>query len=62
LTVKADARKSGQQVNIGVAVAGQAGEEYPSGVTINGRRQAAPKVRIEDDKGKTLASGQFEYG
>lgn len=60
--VKANVNSRGGRVSIGYELVGQAGEQYRGSVTKNGRRQAAPKVKIVDEEGKILASGKFEYG
>ena len=60
--VKANVSPSSSRVSIGFEFLGQAGEQYASSATKNGRRQSAPKVKIVDEEGKTLASGKFEYG
>ena len=60
--VKANVNTGSSRVSIGFEFQGQAGEQYRSSATKNGRRQSAPKVKIVDEEGKTLASGKFEYG
>lgn len=44
------------------ALRGRAGEEYEAGARRNGRSQPAPSFVIQDETGKELASGKFEYG
>lgn len=60
--VKANVNPSSSRVSIGFEFQGQAGEQYTSSATKNGRRQPAPKVKIVDEEGNTLTSGKFEYG
>lgn len=63
LTAKAEVRRTGAGVvYISATLVGQAGEKYAPGATRKGRRQPAPKFKILSEKGKKLASGQFEYG
>jgi hypothetical protein len=49
-------------VNVDFAILGQGGEQYSKIVTKNGQRASAPRVKILDEQGKILASGQFAYG
>ena len=61
--IKPDVHQGGSQVSIGLSIIGQAGEHYGAGAIMkNGRMLAAPKVKIVDKAGNTLASGNFEYG
>jgi hypothetical protein len=49
-------------VDVDFAIIGQGGEQYSKVITKNGQRASAPRVKILDEQGKTLASGQFTYG
>ncbi len=51
-----------RSVNVDFAILGQSGERYSKVITRNGKTVPPPKVRILDEQGKTLASGQFAYG
>jgi hypothetical protein len=62
LTFKADARRSGQTVSLGITAFGQAGERYPVSANLNGKRQDAPAVQVTAEDGTRLASGRFKYG
>ena len=53
---------SNGQVNVDFAILGQGGERYDKVITKNGQRVGAPRVKILDEQGKVLASGQFAYG
>jgi len=55
-------KNSPQQVSIGLSIIGKAGEQYRNVVTKNEQRIPAPKVKIVDEAGTVLASGNFEYG
>ncbi len=61
LTLRADVDRRGRNVSIGFTIVGRLGEVYGS-VVKNGKRTAAPTVKIVDSGGITLASGKFEYG
>lgn len=58
-----DAGNQGRKtVSIGLALVGRSGEAYAPGA-MKGKTQApAPKFEIQDEAGKVLQSGQFEYG
>jgi hypothetical protein len=43
-------------------ILGRAGERYDNVIRRNGSRIPPPKVRILDENGNVLASGQFAYG
>ncbi len=49
-------------VSVDFSIIGQAGEHYGAGIAKNGRRLAAPGLKIVDEAGEILASGKFEYG
>jgi hypothetical protein len=49
-------------VDVDFAILGQGGEQYSKVITKNGQRASAPGVKILDERGKVLASGQFAYG
>lgn len=56
-------RRSGSRlVSIGISIAGRAGEHYSPRIAKNGRGVGVPKLKIVDESGKVLASGNFEYG
>ena len=48
--------------NVNFAILGRGGESYGKIITSNGRTVSAPRVKIFDEQGKELASGQFAYG
>jgi hypothetical protein len=50
------------QVSVDFAILGQGGEQYSKTITKNGSRVSAPRVKILDEQGKVLTSGQFTYG
>jgi len=56
-TVKPSIRRSGQNRVIEFSIVGRAGEKYQYS-----RNAPAPKVRIIDEQGNTLASGTFGFG
>jgi hypothetical protein len=61
--IKPEVRKnSPQQVSVGLAIIGQAGEQYRNVITKNNEPVPPPKVKIVDEAGTVLASGSFEYG
>jgi len=62
LTVKTDVATKDEGVSIGLSIFGQAGERYHPGVQKNGQRQPAPELKIVDEAGKMLATGNFAYG
>jgi hypothetical protein len=62
LTVKTDVAAKDEGVSIGLLIFGQAGERYNPGVQKNGERQPAPALKIVDEAGKVLATGNFAYG
>jgi hypothetical protein len=62
LTVKTDVATKDEGVSIGLSIFGQAGERYNPGVQKNGQRQPAPELKIVDEAGKVLATGNFAYG
>jgi len=62
LTVKTDVATKDEDVSIGLLIFGQAGERYNPGVQKNGERQPAPALKIVDEAGKVLATGNFAYG
>lgn len=51
-----------QSISIGLVLEGWAGEKYIAGVMKGRSREPQPIFRILDEKGKTLATGRFEYG
>jgi hypothetical protein len=63
LLIKVDVRQTGRQdVSIGLAIEGQAGERYMAGAIKNGQREPEPKFRIVHERGRVLAIGLFKYG
>jgi hypothetical protein len=50
------------QVRIGLRLFGRAGEMYQNSILKNNQRVSRPEVRILDEAGTLLASGQFQYG
>jgi hypothetical protein len=62
VSVKADVQGGGQQVSIGLIIAGNAGEIYQPTVVKNGAILPAPKFTVLDESGATIGSGSFEYG
>jgi len=62
LTVKTDVTTKDEGVSIGLSIFGKAGERYNPGVQKNGERQPAPELKIVDEAGKVLATGNFAYG
>jgi len=62
-TIKPEVRKNNpQQVSVGLSIVGKAGEQYRNVVTKNNATVSAPKIKIVDEAGTVLASGNFEYG
>ena len=59
---KPDVKRMGHIVSIGLALTGRGGERYDVAVQMNGRLVPAPKLTVLDEAGKTLSTGQFEYG
>lgn len=62
LVIKPRASAGSQRGFVDFGLYGQAGEKYSNVITRNGRRITAPAVRILDEQGNVLASGQFGYG
>ena len=62
LTVKTDVNHHRQVVSISYSIIGQADEHYYLRIQKNGKQQPVPKLKIVDEAGNVLASGQFEYG
>ena len=62
LLIKPEVRQRSSLVSVDFSIIGQAGEHYGAGIAKNGRRLAAPGLKIVDEAGKVLASGKFEYG
>ena len=63
LIIKTNTIKINEQtISIGLVVEGQAGEKYVAGVMKGRSREPQPIFRILDEKGRTLATGRFEYG
>ncbi|MHC4950775.1 MAG: hypothetical protein ACYTEU_07295 [Planctomycetota bacterium] len=55
-------KKKNDEYLIGFRYCGKHGESYSSTLNKNGRRNNAPVIRILDERGKVLASGQLKYG
>ena len=53
---------AGSRIFIDFDIIGKAGEHYNGVVMLNNKRLPAPKVKIIDEAGNLLASGNFEYG
>ncbi|MDD2710597.1 MAG: hypothetical protein PHV34_21670 [Verrucomicrobiae bacterium] len=63
LELKATAiRVPGGQCSIGFQIIGQGGEKYTAGLEENGSRHPAPEFTLLDESGRTLQTGNFEYG
>jgi len=62
LHVKTEIEPVGRQVSIGLSITGQSGERYNPQVMKNGSVLEPPKLKIVDESGNVLASGNFEYG
>jgi hypothetical protein len=60
--LKPEVKRMGHIVSMGLALTGRGGERYDVGVQKNGRSVPAPKLTVLDEAGKTLSTGQFEYG
>jgi len=61
-TIKPKVRNLGPGVAIDLRILGRAGEQYHNVIMQNGKRTAAPKLEIVDEKGNVLTTGRFEYG
>lgn len=62
LAIRTDAQPKNQTVSIGLSLVGRAGEHYNPQVLMPKGRPPAPKIKIVDEAGNVLASGNFEYG
>ena len=63
IVYKATKGKTGTVMPIGVVIVGKAGEVYAANSIRKGQTSVpAPQVKISDEKGTVLASGNFEYG
>ena len=62
LLIKPKINQRSSLVSVDFSIIGQAGEHYGAGIAKNGRRLAAPGLKIVDEAGEVLASGKFEYG
>jgi len=63
LTVKANPVRDGENIVVNVEVWGAHGERYfPYGIPDGGRLEGKPGIKIFDEQGNELASGDFEYG
>ena len=60
--VKPGVSRSGSVVSVDYTVIGQAGEHYRSFATTDGRAMPGAKVKIADEAGNVLETGQFSYG
>ena len=52
----------GRVVMIGLDIQGKSEEHYSPAVTVGSQQVPPPKFKIVNEKGKTLAAGQLEYG
>lgn len=62
LVMRADVQHENTSVSIGLLLIGQAGEHWSPQVLVNKKPLPAPKLKIIDETGNVLASGNFEYG
>ncbi len=69
LVVKTDVQQQdsgwifrGKTVTVGFTIVGAAGEEYAPGAKKDGTQVSAPKIKIYNDKGEVLTTGDFAYG
>ena len=62
LLIKPKVSQRSSLVSVDFSIIGQAGEHYGAGIAKNGRRLAAPGLKIVDEAGEVLASGKFAYG
>jgi hypothetical protein len=62
LTVTAYPYQTGDVVRMTVEVSGKAGEVYPLTASRDGVPQRLPVIKILDESGKVLQSGNLEYG
>jgi hypothetical protein len=60
--IKTTATPRKESVRIGLRVEGQAGEEYYLGASRGKDTVREPQLKIVDESGKVVDSGQFEYG
>jgi hypothetical protein len=60
--VKPEVESRPTAVSIGLTITGQAGEQYRNAITKNNQRIPPAKIKILDEAGATLVSGNFEYG
>jgi len=61
-TIKTDVQGTGQFASIGLSIVGRAGEKYFTRPMRKGKASPEPKLKIIDEAGNVLSSGQFEYG
>jgi hypothetical protein len=62
LLLKPTGNMRGSTIEVGLTMEGQVGEKYVPGAIKNGQWVDPPKFELVSEKGKILASGQFEYG
>jgi hypothetical protein len=62
LIAKLEVQQAPGAVSIGLAIVGQAGEQYSPAANRNGSQVATPALRILSESGKVLAAGSFQYG
>ncbi|OHB78683.1 MAG: hypothetical protein A2Z25_11665 [Planctomycetes bacterium RBG_16_55_9] len=62
LIIKPKVRKNGPMVTIEFDVVGQAGEQYEKFVRRDNRTIAGARLKIVDEAGNVLESGEFRYG
>jgi hypothetical protein len=61
-TIKTNVQKNKNIVSIGLSLMGCSGEYWNPQVSLNKGQVMAPKISIVDEAGKTLASGNFQFG
>ena len=62
LEMRTDVQRNNRTVSIGLKLVGQAGEHYSPQVLTHNGPPTAPEIKIVDEAGTVLASGNFEYG
>jgi hypothetical protein len=60
--IKPEIRKNGSLLYIDYAIIGRAGEQYENFITKNNRAVRGAKIKIVDEAGNVLESGEFKYG
>lgn len=63
LTAEVTVSRDGTSIALGLDIKGQSGETYSTrDFQKAGERLQAPQFEVRDEKGETIARGQFEYG